>query len=240
MASPGWSRSTSTRSTPSSVSLATACMVTTAYLSGMRSKAVRALDRGCSRRIEASRDSPERFEVWAREFKNVRDSQGKAIPEGRMRDDPWLAPEEVHTALSVVGSLHPHKHLFCRSVFSLKVRGSGEQIVQPGSLKNAIARWTEGCNAIGERLGLTGNEIPPDPNGPITIRLLRQEDRARHRRGGRGRRERRDGAEQAIRSQDHRPNPRLYGIGGRRGEPAGRAARARCPRPPPCPGKGAC
>ena len=154
--------------------LATACMVTTAYLSGMRSKAVRALERGCSRRIEASRDSPERFEVWGREFKNVRDSQGKAIPEGRMRDDPWWAPEEVHTALSVVGSLHPHKHLFCRSVFSLRVRGSGEQIVQRGALNNAIARWMERCNAIGERLELTGNEIPPDPNGPITIRQFRQ------------------------------------------------------------------
>ena len=154
--------------------LATACMVTTAYLSGMRSKAVRALERGCSRRIEASRDSPERFEIWGREFKNVRDSQGKAIPEGRMRDDPWFAPEEVHTALSVAESLHPHKHLFCRSVFSVRVRGGAERIVQAGYLNDAIARWMERCNAIGERLGLAGNEIPPDPNGPITIRRFRQ------------------------------------------------------------------
>ena len=207
--------------------LATACMITTAYLSGMRSKAVRALERGCSRRIEASRDSPERFEVWGREFKNVRDSQGKAIPEGRMRDEPWFASEEVHTALSVVGSLHPHKHLFCRSVFSLKVRGSGEQIVQPGALNNAIARWMERCNAIGERLETDRQRDPAGSERANHHPAVPPDDRARHRRGGRGRRERRDGAEQAIRSQDHRPNPGLYGFGGRGGEPAGCAARAR-------------
>ena len=154
--------------------LATGCAITTAYLSGMRGKEVRALERGCNRRIEASRDSPERFEVWGREFKGTRDAQGKAIPEGRMRDDPWWTIEEGHTALDVAGSLHPHKHLFCRSVFSLSSQGNSDQIVQAGHLNDAIARFIEGCNAIAERLELTGDEIPADPNGPIAMMRFRQ------------------------------------------------------------------
>ena len=197
--------------------LATACAITTAYLAGMRGKEVRALERGCNRRIDASRDSPERFEVWGREFKGVRDSQGKAIPEGRMRDDPWWTIEEGHTALDVAGSLHPHKHLFCGSVFSPSSRLSSDRIVQTGHLNEAIARFIEACNAIAERLELTGDEIPPDPDGPINISRFRQtiaRDIAEVEEAG-------ENVVMAlnrqIQPQEHRPDSGLYGIGRRGG-----------------------
>ena len=154
--------------------LATACMVTTAYLSGMRSKEARALERGCMRRIDASRESPERFEVWGRVFKGVRDSQGKAIREGRMRDDPWWVAEEVHTALSILERLHPHKLLFCPSAFHPRGSGENNRIIRAAPLNDAIARFVEWCNASAAKLALPGNEIPADSNGRITMRRFRQ------------------------------------------------------------------
>ena len=152
--------------------LASACLITTAYLSGMRGKEVRALERGCCRHIEAGRDSPERFEVWGRVFKGVRDSRGKAIPEGRVRDHPWAGVEEVQTALSVAELLHPHNLIFCGSLFAPDGKGRSDRIVQTVPMNNGFDRLIERCNAMAVRFGLP--EIPPDPNGRITIRRFRQ------------------------------------------------------------------
>ena len=91
-----------------------------------------------------------------------------------MRDDPWWVAEEVHTALSIMERLHPHKLLFCGS--ALRPRGSGEnkRIIRTLPLNNAIARFVEWCNASATKLALPGNEIPTDSNGRITMRHFRQ------------------------------------------------------------------
>ena len=65
--------------------LAVACLITIAYLSGMRVEEWRALKRGGCWRTEASSEAPERFEIWSETFKGVTDSQGNTIPEGSVR-----------------------------------------------------------------------------------------------------------------------------------------------------------
>ena len=67
--------------------LAVACLITIAYLSGMRVEEWRALKRGCCLRTEASSEAPERFEIWSEAFKGVTDSQGEHYP-GRERSRP--------------------------------------------------------------------------------------------------------------------------------------------------------
>ena len=152
--------------------LKTACMITIAYLSGMRVEEWRALTRGCSQRIEAGRETPQRFEISGSAFKNVSDSQWNTIPEGVVRDHPWWVIEEVHAAIAMLELIHGDDLLFSAAALSPVNTGSRVRAARTGSINRHIAAFIEWCNAASDRLGLPG--IPTDPEGPIIGRRFRQ------------------------------------------------------------------
>ena len=154
--------------------LAVACLITIAYLSGMRVEEWRALKRGSCWRTEASSEAPERFEIWSETFKGVTDSQGNTIPEGSVRDHPWWVVEEVHTAVAILERIHPHELLLSARALSNKNSGRRDRSVHPNMVTHHIAAFAEWCNAAADRLELAGNRIPPDPVGPISGMRLRQ------------------------------------------------------------------
>ena len=156
--------------------LITACFVTIAYLTGMRVEELRGLERGCARRIEASRTSPERFEVWARTFKDVTDATGNTIPEGMVRAHPWWAVKEVHTAIAVLERIHDAPLLLNSAAFARRESvGSELEAARPVTLRRAVAGFIAWCNGAADRLGQPWNRIPPDPEYPrIPARRFRQ------------------------------------------------------------------
>ena len=170
-----WAESVDFYEVPELVShLVVACLITIAYLSGMRVEEWRALKRGCCLRTEASSEAPERFEIWSEAFKGEIDSQGDTIPEGSVRDHPWWVVEEVHRAVAVLERIHPHELLLSARALSPHNAGSRDRSVDTTVVIQRIAAFVEWCNAAADRLELAGNRIPPDPLGPITGIRFRQ------------------------------------------------------------------
>ena len=169
-----WAESVDFYEVPELVShLAVACLITIAYLSGMRVEEWRALKRGCCLRTEASSEAPERFEIWSEAFKGVTDSQGDTIPEGSVRDHPWWVVEEVHTAVAILERIQPDELLLSARALSPR-NASRDRSVDTAIVSRHIAAFVEWCNAAADRLELAGNRIPPDPVGPITGMRFRQ------------------------------------------------------------------
>jgi integrase len=78
------------------------------YLSGMRPGELLNLERDC---VDHDSDTG----LWllrGKQWKNVVDEHGRKLPEGQLRDDPWVVVEPVAHAVDVLQRLHPHRLLF--------------------------------------------------------------------------------------------------------------------------------
>lgn len=88
--------------------LSTAGFIVVAYLSGARPGEVLNLRRGCIRQDPKTN-------LWLMDglyFKGAVDKHGNTIPEGTLREDPWVVIELVADAVKVLERLHPHNLLF--------------------------------------------------------------------------------------------------------------------------------
>lgn len=157
--------------------LATACLLTTAYITGMRGKEVRALERGCCQRVDRGRGLPPGYEIHGRKFK-VAGPDGNWIPGGQERDRPWPGIMPVPEAVAVMERLHRAEQLFPQSVFSRRrsplEAGIRDAAVTRATVRYAIARLNEWCNATAGGMGLPEAKIPDDPLGTVTINRLRR------------------------------------------------------------------
>ncbi len=157
--------------------LATACLLTIAYITGMRGKEARALERGCCHRVDRGKDLPPGYEVWGRKFKVV-GRDGNWIPGGQERDRPWPGIVPVPQAIALMGRLHGSGLLFPKTVFTKRVsRGmapSDEVAVSKNEINYATARLIDWCNATADRMGLPEAAIPEDPLGNVTVVRLRR------------------------------------------------------------------
>ena len=157
--------------------LATACLLTIAYITGMRGKEARALERGCCHRVDRGKDLPPGYEISGRKFK-VADRGGNWIPGGQERDRPWPGIVPVPEAIALMERLHGSALLFPQAVFTKRVfRGmapSDEVAVSKTEINYAIARLIDWCNATAHRLGVPDAAIPEDPLGKVTVMRLRR------------------------------------------------------------------
>ena len=154
--------------------LVTACIVTIDYLTGMRPKELLGLTRGCARRVEATRTSPERLEIWGRKYKGVTDSRGNTISEGKIRDHPWWVVHEVHTAVGILERIQRRDLLLSSATLSPH-HGRDDRAAAPNRVADAITQFIAWCNDAADRLDLPGNAIPRDPQKErITLRQFRQ------------------------------------------------------------------
>jgi hypothetical protein len=152
--------------------LVTACFVVIAYLTGMRSTEVLALEAGCcpdpagpgARSSEARRHL-----IVARQFKTARDDDGNHLSAGVTREAPWIAVPQVVTAIRILERLAgPTGLLFptdrgTRPGRSLSFSGMG------GRIEDLIG-W------VNERTARPGREatIPADPHGHIGTSRFRR------------------------------------------------------------------
>jgi hypothetical protein len=100
-----------------------------AYLTGQRPGETANLERGC-----LTRDAETGLVLLhGRHFKGATGDDGSHLPEGKIRDDPWVTVEPVATAVTVAGRLHDVQLLFPNT---LLVNGSACS----GSLGDRVGR----------------------------------------------------------------------------------------------------
>ena len=150
--------------------LATACVVVTAYLSGMRPEECLALKRGCCQPSDPT-DELSDYEVRGLTFKK-RGSDGNTIRGGVERRNPWYVIEPVARAVKVLEQLHPHELLFPVAAFGTRGDRSATRSAKTTSVNHNIRDLIEWCN---QSAGASGRPmIPPDPKGPVTIMKFRR------------------------------------------------------------------
>lgn len=152
--------------------LVTACFVVIAYLTGMRSTEVLALEAGCCpdpAGTGARSSEARRHLIVARQFKTARDEDGNHLSAGVTREAPWIAVPQVVTAIRILERLAgPAGLLFptdrgTRPGRSLSFSGMG------GRIEDLIG-W------VNERTAQPGREdaIPADPHGHIGTSRFRR------------------------------------------------------------------
>ena len=152
--------------------LAGACMVTIAYLSGMRSEECMALRRGCCGPAEADGNTAGGFKIVARTFKGALGTDGNTIPGGVLRPHPWHVIEPVNAAVSILERLHCHDLLLASAAFN--PTGSGNHAAPSHTIRFVIEQFIAWCNDTAVKIGRPDETIPDDPEGPITMRRFRR------------------------------------------------------------------
>jgi integrase len=154
--------------------LRTACLIVICYLSGMRPGEVLNLERGCLTRDDAAN----LWMITGRHFKGVRDTDGGKLPEGQQRDDPWTVVEAVARTITVLERLHGHRLLVPVQLHPYSPIGSGS--TRPGEGRtsretpNDIRDFIAWVNQYCQETGRPGDQIPPDPHGPIATSRFRK------------------------------------------------------------------
>lgn len=137
--------------------LSAACLILITYLTGCRPGEALNLRRGCLRRDMTTK----LWEIHGRKWKNARDENGVKVPEGQYRDEPWIAPDLVATAVTVQERLHDGGVLFPAW---LVVDGPDPRAGEARNLTSAnddLNRFVEWVNDFCHRHGRT-DVIPPD------------------------------------------------------------------------------
>lgn len=100
--------------------LTTACFVVIAYLSGMRPGEILNLRPDCLSYDERRGH----WEIRATRWKGARTPDGEKIPEGELRDDPWVVHPITAQAIDVLRQLHPADLLFPARLELPTIRGN--------------------------------------------------------------------------------------------------------------------
>jgi len=156
--------------------LSTACLLTVAYLTGMRSDEVLGLRRGCCTPIPvAGNGTVKGYEVRGRTYKSAVED-GRSIGPGVDRAVPWKAIKPVADALAVMEQLHSEDLLFSATLFRATIIQGALDPGGPTSTNvresfDALVRW---CNERSAALGRPEDSVPPDPDGLISLRRLRR------------------------------------------------------------------
>ena len=155
--------------------LSTACLITVAYLTGMRADEVLGLRRGCCTPMTNRGEGSGGYEIRGRTYKSAV-AEGRAIPAGIERTAPWKAIKPAADAIAIMESLHGADLLFSATLFKAR---SGDATLDPGAppsnrVRESIEHLAAWCNQRSHALGRPGDVIPPDPDGNISLRRLRR------------------------------------------------------------------
>lgn len=153
----------------------TACLITVAYLAGMRADEVLGLRRGCCTPSTTNNRRARAYEIRGRTYKSAV-AEGRSIPAGVERDVPWAAIKPVADAIAVMENLHSSDLLFSASLFKARVTGPSLDPGAPTSnqVRESIERLITWCNYRAIELGRPNDSIPADPDGGISLRRLRR------------------------------------------------------------------
>lgn len=152
-----------------------ACMVTIAYLTGMRADEVLGMRRGSCTAILSGSEPTGGYEIHSRTYKSAVEG-GRSIPEGVDRDHPWTAIKPVADAVTVMEQLHDNDLLFSLSLFKARLTTPRLDPGPPPSARvmDGIDHLLAWCNQRAADLGKPSEAIPDDPDGHINLRRLRR------------------------------------------------------------------
>lgn len=153
----------------------TACLITVAYLAGMRADEVLGLRRGCCTPSTTSSRSAGAYEIRGRTYKSAV-AEGRSIPAGVERDVPWAAIKPVADAIAVMETLHSSDLLFSASLFKARIASPDLDPGAPTSnqIRESIDRLITWSNHRAIELGRPNDVIAADPDGGISLRRLRR------------------------------------------------------------------
>ncbi|WP_083882821.1 site-specific integrase [Brevibacterium senegalense] len=153
--------------------VSTACLITVAYLTGMRADEVLGLRRGCC--TPTASGSATGYEIRGRTYKAAA-AAGRSLPEGIEREHPWVAIKPVADAIAVMEGLHTDDLLFSDTLFKARLDVGILDPAGPPSRRvhEAIKHLTSWCNQRANELERPHDLIPEDPDGPINLRRLRR------------------------------------------------------------------
>lgn len=155
------------------VQLATAALLTVAYLSGMRAQEVLNLERGCCT-VERREDGTVRYLISGRHFKGVTDEDGNTISGGRTRSQPWTVIEPVHRAVTVLEELAEGRLLFPRELSKAAKPWAYGDAMSVRTANARIAQFAAWANMLAAEHGRDHEVIPADPDGAVTMRRFRR------------------------------------------------------------------
>lgn len=155
--------------------LSAACLITVAYLTGMRSDEVFGLSRGCCTPIDNHSGTATSYKIQGRSFKTAF-RNGVQIPEGKERAVPWRAVKPVADAIAVMEQLHGNDRLFSETLLKRFDNGTNHSSRPPDSHRVsegllALINWS---NSRASAMGRPHEQIPSDPDGPVSMRRLRR------------------------------------------------------------------
>lgn len=156
--------------------VSTACLITVAYLTGMRADEVLGLSRGCCTPTASTPGAAATgYEIRGRTYKAAV-AAGRSLPEGVDREHPWVAIKPVANAIAVMEDLHDSDLLFSDTLFKARVTGTELDPGGPPSRRvhEAIKHLVSWCNQRASDLERPQDVIPEDPDGPINLRRLRR------------------------------------------------------------------
>ena len=156
--------------------VSTACLITVAYLTGMRADEVLGLRRGCCTPTTSTPDTAATsYEIRGRTYKAAV-AAGRSLPEGVDREHPWVAIRPVADAIAVMEGLHDGDLLFSDTLFKTRLTGTTLDPGGPPSKRvhEAIKHLVSWCNQRASDLERPYDVVPEDPDGPINLRRLRR------------------------------------------------------------------
>ncbi len=156
--------------------VSTACLITVAYLTGMRADEVLGLRRGCCTPTTSTPDkAATSYEIRGRTYKAAV-AAGRSLPEGVDREHPWVAIRPVADAIAVMEGLHDGDLLFSDTLFKTRLTGTTLDPGGPPSKRvhEAIKHLVSWCNQRASDLERPYDVVPEDPDGPINLRRLRR------------------------------------------------------------------
>ncbi|WP_375424190.1 hypothetical protein [uncultured Friedmanniella sp.] len=144
--------------------LEAACFIVIAYLTGMRTGEVLALEAGCLR--PSSRDGGWML-IHSRHFKSVRDEHGNHDSRGEVRGTPWVAVAPVVQAIRALEALRGGRGLLFPATWKC-LRKQDSRSRSRHAMVASVTRFVDHLNAR------QAGTVPDDPNGTISpIRFRR-------------------------------------------------------------------
>jgi len=155
--------------------LTTACLITVAYLTGVRANEELGLRPACCTPMTNRGEGSGGYEIRGRTYKSAV-AEGRAILAGFERTVLWKAIKHAADAIAIKESLHGADLLFSATLFKAR---SGDTILDAGApptnrVRESIEHLAAWCNQRSHALGRAGDVIPPDPDGKVSLRRLRR------------------------------------------------------------------
>ncbi|MYQ82261.1 MULTISPECIES: integrase [unclassified Streptomyces] len=135
--------------------LVTAAYIAVSYLTGMRPREVQGLEKGCCPDLDSGRHL-----IYSRVFKTALDDEGNHVPQGILRDVPWVAIDPVVKAIRIAELLTPEGYLFGGTV--------------PQTMNKRIENFTTWASGLAKRFGRPHEVIPADEYGAVGVSRFRR------------------------------------------------------------------